>query len=94
MGARSMGASVDVMHPYRNEEPLIYWLLDDPEVAAKYRRVVQEIATTIFNRQALNDLVTRLDRIPPSRGSLVRPFIDSQTAYVDELLKTKGGLAP
>ena len=34
---------------YRGDQPLIYWLLDDPAVAAQYRAIVRELAATVFS---------------------------------------------
>ena len=43
-----VGAQLDVMRPFTGDQPLLYWLLDDPASAAQYRAIVRELGTSVF----------------------------------------------
>ena len=91
MGSRNIGGgALDVMQPYRGDQPLIYWLLDDPVVAARYRVIVRELAATVFNASVLLKMVDDLEAVGTGRGPSPRAFLESRTAYVQQLVASWG----
>jgi spore coat protein H len=53
----------DLMAPWSRTNPLAYWLLDDPKLAARYQAIVRDIVAKVFNREALLPLVDRLEAL-------------------------------
>jgi spore coat protein H len=47
--------------PYSSDNPLIYWLLDDPAVLNRYRAIVLEILRDVFNATELTKLVNAVE---------------------------------
>ncbi len=76
----------DLMRPAAGDQPLIYWLLDDPEIAARYRAIVRELGTSVFTSAELTRLVDALEGIGSGRGPSPRPFLESRAAYVRNLI--------
>ena len=91
MGSRPFGrgdavTQFDVMRPFAGDQPLIYWLLDDPARAAQYRAIVKEIGTSVFTAAELLKLVDALEKVGTGRGPSPREFITTRTAYVQQLI--------
>jgi hypothetical protein len=76
----------DIMRPSMGDNPLIYWLLDDPAVVEQYRAIVKELSKTVFARAELEKILVDLEKINPRRDPALRTFIDSRTAYVQTLV--------
>ncbi len=76
----------DIMRPFSGDNPLIYWLLDDPAVAEKYRAIVKELSKTAFARTELEKFIVDLEKINPRRDPTLRTFIDSRASYVQSLV--------
>jgi hypothetical protein len=68
------------MRPFTGDQPLIYWLLDDPAIAAQYRNIVREIGTSVFTSNELSKLVDALEAVGSGRGPSPRDFIAARTA--------------
>lgn len=91
MGSRGFGGTaLDVMQPSRGDNALIYWLLDDPAVAAQYRTIVKQVATTVFNATELLKMVDDLDKVGTGRGASPRAFLESRAAYAQQLVASWG----
>ena len=60
-GGNGGPVSTDIMQPDNN--PLGYWLLDDPSIAARYRAIVKEIMATAFSRTELLPLISTLEMV-------------------------------
>jgi hypothetical protein len=91
MGSRGFGGTaLDVMQPSRGDNALIYWLLDDPAVAARYRTIVKEIVAKIFNATDLLKMVDDLDKVGTGRGASPRAFLESRAAYAQQLVASWG----
>ena len=86
-----MGTQFDVMRPFAGDQPLIYWLLDDPARAAQYRAIVKELGTTVFTAAELLKLVDAIEKVGTGRGPSPREFITTRTAYVSQLVASLGG---
>jgi len=88
MGSRGRagGQTFDIMNPASTDQPLIYWLLDDPAVAARYKVIVQEIATKVFTSGELMKLVDTLEGIGSGRGPSPRAFLETRIAHVRDLI--------
>ena len=87
MGSRAgrMDA-VDLLRPYSGDQPLIYWLLDDPAVSARYRAILKELSATIFTAAELNKLMTALEGVGVGRVNSPRPFLEQRVVYLQDLL--------
>ena len=77
---------MDVMHPFNGEQPLISRLLADPVVAVRYRAIVAELATSVFTKAKMMDMVDTLEKIGTGRGPSPRAFLESQTDYLQQLV--------
>jgi hypothetical protein len=92
MGARGLlgrgGTTTgpNLLRPFSGDQPLIYWLLDDPAVEARYRAILRELAMTVFTEAELLALVDRLEKVGSGRGPSPRDFIQQQTRYVRDLI--------
>ena len=76
----------DILRPFSGDQPLIYWLLDDPDVNARYRAIVRELAATVFTKSNLLKMVDELEKVGTGRGPSPRAFIEARTAYVEQLV--------
>ena len=88
LGARA-NQTLDISRPLRNENPLIYWLLDDPAVVARYRAILAELSTTAFAREPLFDVLTALEKTTGRSASVLRDFIDGRVRAVEAAIVTK-----
>jgi len=82
----AFGPQIDVMRPFTGDQPLIYWLLDDPAIAAQYRGIVRELGTSVFTAAELLKMVDAFEKIGAGRGPSPREFIAARTAQVQQLL--------
>lgn len=85
MNARG-SAGMDLVTPYRGDQPLIYWLLDDPAVMAHYRAILKELSATILSPAALTKLVDDLEKVGRDRGPLPREFLQTRATYLQQLV--------
>jgi spore coat protein H len=87
LGARA-NQTLEISRPLRNENPLIYWLLDDPAVAARYRSILAELSTSAFSREALFDVLTALEKATGRSAGTLRDFIESRVRAVEVVVKS------
>jgi spore coat protein CotH len=80
------GGGPNVLQPAGTNNQLIYWLLDDPAVAARYREILREIATTVFNAPALTKMVDALEQVGSGRGPSPRAFLEARAAHLQQLI--------
>ena len=80
------GETSDIMAPAGTDQPLIYWLLDDPAVAARYKAIVRELGGTAFSAAHLTKLIDALEAVGSGRGPSPRAFLDTRAAYVRGLI--------
>ena len=73
------------MTPYRGDQPLIYWLLDDPAVMARYRAIVRELSRTVFTPDFLK-IVDDLEKVGAARSLSPRVFLQGRIAYLQQLV--------
>jgi len=71
----------DLMRPNIANNPLIYWLLDDPAVAQRYREIVKELAATVFSASSLNKLMAEVEHVIPNRDPATKNFLITRAAY-------------
>jgi len=76
----------NVLQPATSNNPLIYWLLDDPAVAARYREILREIVSTVFNAAELTKLVDAVEGVGSGRGPSPRPFLEARAAHLQQLI--------
>ena len=78
----TMGAlGTNLMAPWSNNNPLAYWLLDDPKMAARYQAVVRDIVAKVFNRAALIPLVEKLETVVDQPLTLEETAMQSRREY-------------
>jgi spore coat protein CotH len=82
----NVSSGPDLLRPWRGDNPLIYWLLDDPGVNARYRAILKELGTAVFTEPRLLALVDTLEKIGTGRGPAPREFIEARTAYVRDVI--------
>ena len=81
MGSRGGGmggGGFNVLTPYRNNQPLIYWLLDDPTVQARYRVILKELSEGALSRANIRKLCDTVEAVVGSRGAAPRSYLDSR----------------
>jgi len=93
LGSRPMGNSstmtgIDIRRPWTGDNPLLYWVMDDPANAQRYREIMGEIAAKYFNEKELLKLVDTLEKIGTGRGPSPREWLISRSRYVHETLAT------
>jgi spore coat protein H len=76
------GGGADIMRPNAPNNPLIYWLLDDPKVLERYREIVKELAATVFTPAVLEELMTVAEKGMPVRDPVTRTFLKNRAAAV------------
>jgi spore coat protein H len=81
-GQRGGNAGQDLLRPNPGQNALIYWLLDDPAVAEKYRAIVKELAASVFTEPVLNKMLTDEEQAIPNRDRATRTFLTNRAAYV------------
>jgi len=84
-------ASLDMMRPFNGDQPLIYWLLDDPAVSQRYRAIIRELAGSAFSAAELLKMVDALEQVGTGRGPSPRAFLESRAATVKQLVAGWGG---
>lgn len=87
MNARGTGnAGVDLITPYRGDQPLIYWLLDDPAVMAQYRAIWKELSSTVLSVASVTTLVDDIEKVGTGRGPSPRAFLQSRAEYLQQVV--------
>ena len=84
MGNRGNG--FDMMRPFNNNQPLIYWLLDDPAVAERYRSILKELSATAFSKAEVDRLIDALEKDSPAKIGAPRSFLEGRAATVKQLV--------
>jgi spore coat protein H len=79
MGTRSMGQGITFATPMRGDQPLIYWLLDDPVVQARYRAILKELSETVLSRTELMKLADTVETALGAKGAAPRSYLESRT---------------
>ena len=77
----------DIMRPAGSNQLLIYWLLDDPAVATRYRTIIRELADSAFSPVELAKLMDALERVQQNAGGpSPRAFLLGRAAMVQQLV--------
>jgi spore coat protein H len=76
----------DIMNPAGTAQPLIYWLLDDPAVAAKYRAIIKELSSTAFSPAELIKLMDELESARLGTTGSPRDFVLGRANMVQQLV--------
>jgi spore coat protein H len=88
-GYSGFGGPADIgemMRPFRGDNRLIYWLLDDPAIAENYRGIIKELSKTVFARAELEKILVDLEKVSPNRDPTLRTFLDGRVAYLNGLV--------
>lgn len=87
MGARG-NMTADILRPFSGDHPLVYWLLDDPVVYARYRAIFHELTSTVFTRTELLKTMDAIEKVTAGRGNSPRGFIEARAAYAAQLVSS------
>jgi spore coat protein H len=86
MGSNSFGLSANFLTPWSGNQPLIYWLLDDPAVNVRYRAILKELSDTVLSRDEIARLVDAVESVAGRHGNSPRGFLLGQAAYLQQLV--------
>ncbi len=90
MGMRNAGNGFDILRPLMGDHPLIYWLLDDPAVAARYRGILKDLSASVFAVDRVSALMDSIEsvRVPGGvpRGPSPREFLRGRAAYLQQVV--------
>jgi hypothetical protein len=85
--ANVSNAGLDILRPAGTDQPLIYWLLDDPAVYARYTAILRELGTKVFTEPELMRLVDALEAAGAGQaGNSPREFLRTRAAYMQQVL--------
>ena len=84
-GMGGVRGGAEILKPVASNNPLIYWLLDDPAVAERYREIVRELADSAFSATMLNKLIAEAENTTAIRDSATRAFLINRATYVQSL---------
>jgi spore coat protein H len=85
--ANSFNSPLDILRPAGTDQPLIYWLLDDPAVYARYKEILRELGTKAFAEPELMRLVDALEAAGAGKaGNSPREFLRARAAYMQQVL--------
>ena len=80
-------AALDILRPAGTDQPLIYWLLDDPAVYARYTAILRELGAKAFAEPELMRLVDALEAAGAGQaGNSPREFLRARAAYMQQVL--------
>ena len=79
------------MRPYSGDQPLTYWVLDDPAVTAQYRAIIRDLAANVFTHTALMNMVDSLEKVVIGRGASPRAHLANRAAQLQQLVAGWGG---
>jgi spore coat protein CotH len=79
---RGQNNGPDVLRPNAANNALIYWLLDDPAVAEKYRAIVKELAASVFVAPVLNKMIADAEQVLPGRDPSTKNFLNNRATYI------------
>jgi spore coat protein H len=85
--ANAFNSALDILRPSGTDQPLIYWLLDDPAVYARYTAILRELGAKAFAEPELMRLVDALEAAGAVQaGNSPRDFLRGRAAYVQQVL--------
>ena len=76
----------DILNPAGANQLLIYWLLDDPAVAARYREIIRELSGTAFSPAEIAKLMDALETTGSGRTNSPREFMMGRANAVQQLV--------
>jgi spore coat protein H len=83
----SFNSALDILRPAGTDQPLIYWLLDEPAVYARYTAILRELGAKAFSEPELMRLVDALEGAGAGQaGNSPRDFLRARAAYMQQVL--------
>ena len=97
MGRPNMGnftanfnAGVDILRPANTDQLLVYWVLEDPAVHARYVDILRDLSARVFTEAELMRLIDALETTGAGQaGSSPREFLRARVAYVQNTLRQR-----
>jgi hypothetical protein len=85
--ANAINSALNILQPAGTDQPLIYWLLDDPAVYARYTAILRELGAKAFAEPELMRLVDALEAAGAGQaGNSPREFLRGRAAYMQQVL--------
>jgi hypothetical protein len=85
--ANPFNSALDILRPAGTDQPLIYWLLDEPAVYARYTAILRELGAKAFSEPELMRLVDGLEAAGAGQaGNSPRDFLRGRAAYMQQVL--------
>lgn len=84
--AAGPASAADMLTPAGTNQPLIYWLLDDPVVNAQYRAILKELSNTAFSATELTKLMDSLDAITGRTAGTPRDFLLNRANALQQMV--------
>jgi hypothetical protein len=78
--------NADILNPAGPNQVLIYWLLDDPAVATRYRAIIKELAATAFSPVELTKMMDALESARLGTTGSPRDFVMGRASMVQQLV--------
>ena len=72
----------NMITPYRGNQPLIYWLLDDPAVQARYRAILKELSEHALSRAAITQLCDTVETAIGIKGAAPRSYLEGRASML------------
>lgn len=86
MGTRPGGQGINLAFPMQGNQPLIYWLLEDPAVQARYRAVLKELSQTVLARAELMKLADTVEAAIGIKGAAPRTYLENRANFLVQLV--------
>jgi spore coat protein H len=86
MGTRGGGQGINLAFPMQGNQPLIYWLLEDPAVQARYRAVLKELSLTVLSRAELMKFADTVETAIGIKGAAPRIYLEGRANFLVQLV--------
>ena len=88
MGARGGmgGRNFTMAVPYSGNQPLIYWLLDDPAVQTRYREILKELSEGGLSVASINRLCDTVESALGQKGIAPRLYLQARASGLASLV--------
>jgi hypothetical protein len=85
--ANTFNSALDILRPAGTDQPLIYWLLDEPAVYARYTAILRELGAKAFSEPELMRWWMRWRAAGAGQlGNSPRDFLRGRAAYMQQVL--------
>ncbi len=86
MGTRGGSQAINLAFPMQGNQPLIYWLLEDPAVQARYRAILKELSQTALSRTELMKLADTVETAIGIKSAAPRTYLEARANFLVQLV--------